>query len=107
MKKSIIPWRDGFPYLVIWRDSYGVQSGWQERDRGYKPSSLIIKSVGWIVSQTDTEIALSHNHADATDHTPEQDNGIMVIPTCSIIEMRELTYAYGLESELEQKRQQT
>lgn len=75
------------PVIVRWRDSYGVKSGWTERDADYKPSELIVESVGWVLSESDTMIALSHNRAKATTDTPMQDNGIMAIPKCAIIEI--------------------
>lgn len=72
------------PELILWRDSYGAHGGWQEQEEGYTPSSLLIESVGWVIAETETDIALSPNHAEETEDTPRQNNGVIVIPKCAI-----------------------
>lgn len=69
---------------IIWNDSYGVSSGWQDIE-SYKANELWIESVGFVIEENEKTVALAHNYAKATELTPEQANGIMVIPRCCII----------------------
>jgi len=69
---------------IKWSDSYGVAPGWQDIE-DYIANELIIESVGFKIFENEKVVALAHNYAKATDLTPEQANGIMVIPKCCII----------------------
>lgn len=80
--KSIV----GNTVLIIWQDSYGVLSGWQEIS-DYSASELNIESLGFVIYENDKVIALAHNYAKETDNTPRQANGIMVIPKACIIKI--------------------
>lgn len=80
--KSIV----GNTVLIIWQDSYGVLSGWQEIS-DYSAGELNIESVGFVIYENDKVIALAHNYAKETDNTPRQANGIMVIPKACIIKI--------------------
>lgn len=65
--------------LVKWADSYGVEAGWKDLS-DYSADELIIESLGFIIFENEKVIALAHNYSFETDNTPEQANGIMVIP---------------------------
>lgn len=80
--KSIV----GNKVLIIWQDSYGVLSGWQDIS-DYSASELNIESLGFVIYENDKVIALAHNYAKETDNTPRQANGIMVIPKACIIKV--------------------
>lgn len=69
--------------IIEWVDSYGVLPGWQEIG-DYTACELVITSVGFKIYENDKVIALAHNYAEETDNTPEQANGIMVIPKVCI-----------------------
>ena len=68
---------------VQWHDSYGVLSGWTELS-DYDPKSLLVESVGMVIKDDDKVLALAQNYAAATENTPRQANGIMVIPKVAI-----------------------
>lgn len=68
---------------VVWLDSYGVQAGWQDI-KDYSAEPLEVTSLGKVVYETDDVVALAHNYAEEGEHTPEQANGIIVIPRVSI-----------------------
>ena len=68
---------------VVWVDSYGVSSGWQAID-SYEAEELEVTSFGLVIYSNDKVLALAHNYARETALTPEQANGIIVIPKCSI-----------------------
>lgn len=71
-----------------WMDSYGVRAGWIDLDEeGCDQGPCIIESVGKVVKIDDGVVALAHNYADATNDTPRQANGIMVIPEEAIEEV--------------------
>ena len=69
--------------VIKWSDSYGVSTGWQDIE-DYQAEELIIESLGFVIHENEKVIALAHNYARGTTLTPEQANGIMVIPKCSI-----------------------
>lgn len=71
---------------IIWTDSYGVKSGWQDISE-YTAKRLIIHSFGKIIYEDTDIISLAHNYAEETDNTTRQANGIMVIPKACIIKI--------------------
>ena len=71
---------------VKWTDSYGVTTGWQDVS-DYKADKIEVVSAGTIIYENDDVVSLAHNYAEATDDTPEQANGIMVIPKVCITEV--------------------
>ncbi len=95
--------KEGEFVYIRWVDSYGVLSGWLDISE-YNPQILIIESVGKIIKQTDDIVALAHNYSDVTENTPQQANGIMVIPRIAIKEV--ISFSSYLQFELEQKQQQ-
>lgn len=97
--------KNGEFIYIKWVDSYGVLSGWIDLDE-YNPNLLIIESVGKVVSQNKEIVAIAHNYSEATENTPQQANGIMVIPKKAILEVISLSsFCSGLVSR--QKQQQT
>ncbi|KAA6323016.1 hypothetical protein EZS27_027502 [termite gut metagenome] len=74
------------PVYVIWSDSHGVESGWRDIS-DYKTGECIIESIGFVIYENDKVIALAHNYGKETEHTPQQANGIMVIPKACIIKI--------------------
>jgi hypothetical protein len=76
---------------VKWVDSYGISSGWRDLS-GYKAQLLNIVSLGFIVFEDEKVVALAHNYSEETPDTPEQANGIMVIPKVSIKEITDIYY---------------
>lgn len=95
--------KEGEFVYIRWVDSYGVLSGWLDISE-YNPQILIIESIGKIIKLTDDIVALAHNYSDVTENTPEQANGIIVIPRIAIKEV--ISFSSYLQFELEQKRQQ-
>lgn len=77
--------KKGDLFRVVWLDSYGAHPGW-EAEECEEYSELRIESVGWAVKVTDSLLVLTPNRAAETSHTPRQNNGVMVIPRCSIVE---------------------
>lgn len=71
---------------VEWVDSYGVTTGWSNLD-DYDATLLHVKSYGVVIKDTPQIIVLAHNYAEETDYTPEQANGIMVIPKACITDI--------------------
>ena len=68
---------------VVWLDSYGVESGWQDI-KDYSAEPLEITSLGRVIYESDDVIALAHNYASEGKRTAEQANGVMVIPKVCI-----------------------
>lgn len=95
--------KNGEFVYIKWIDSYGVLSGWTDLS-GYNPNLLFIESVGKIISNNDDVVALAHNYSDETDNTPEQANGIMVIPKKSIVEI--ISFSSYLQLASKQMQQQ-
>lgn len=88
---------------IKWVDSYGVLSGWTDLAE-YNPNLLVIESAGKIISQTNDVVALAHNYPDATENTPQQANGIMVIPKKAVLEV--ISFSSCLEPASKRKQQQ-
>lgn len=68
---------------IVWTDSYGVTSGWQDIS-DYHAEKLLVESFGKVIYEDDKVISLAHNFAEETDNTIKQANGIMVIPKACI-----------------------
>lgn len=89
---------------IKWVDSYGVLSGWVDLSE-YNPNLLMIESVGRVVKVNDEIVAIAHNYSDVTENTPQQANGIMVIPRIAIKEV--ISFSSYLRLELVQKQQRS
>lgn len=98
--KSIV----GNNVCIIWTDSYGVTSGWQDIS-GYHAEKLLVESFGKVIYEDDKVISLAHNFAEETDNTIKQANGIMVIPKACIEKIT--SFSSCQEIELEQKQQRS
>ena len=70
--------------VIEWSDSYGALSGWIGIE-DYNPTQLVCTSCGFIVYEDKKVVALAPNHALSTTYTPEQANGLMVIPKSCIL----------------------
>jgi hypothetical protein len=68
---------------IIWEDSHH-RSGWTDEREPAKP--MVIHSIGWLVSETDTAITLSAN----VEHTESQWCCEMTIPKRCVIARHEL-----------------
>ena len=75
--------KEGEFVYIKWVDSYGVLSGWVDLSE-YSPNLLMIESVGRVIEVNDEIVAIAHNYSDVTENTPQQANGIMVIPRVAI-----------------------
>jgi hypothetical protein len=64
--------------LVVWEDSLGCPQGWQ-RFEECEPSTVTIRSVGWILRETEEAITLCP-HIGKVDGEENQGQGIMTIP---------------------------
>lgn len=71
--------------VVRWADSYGALSGWVSLDEMETPEYLECLSVGVKIFEDKKVVALAPNYAKATTYTPNQGNGIMIIPKSCII----------------------
>lgn len=90
--------KEGDFVYIKWVDSYGVLSGWIDLS-DYNPDLLIIESVGKVIRLNDNIVALAHNYSDVTENTPQQANGIMVIPRVAIKEVISFSSYLRLGSE--------
>jgi len=69
--------------VVEWVDSYGAMSGWVNLE-DYEPQELVCVSSGVKVYENKKVVALAPNYATSTTYTPQQANGLMVIPKSCI-----------------------
>lgn len=69
--------------VVEWVDSYGAMSGWVNLE-DYEPQELVCVSSGVKVYENKKVVALAPNFATSTTYTPNQANGLMVIPKSCI-----------------------
>jgi len=69
--------------VIEWVDSYGAMSGWVNLE-DYEPKELICVSSGVKVYENKKVVALAPNYATPTTYTPQQANGLMVIPKSCI-----------------------
>ena len=74
---------------IKWYDSYGVTTGWEDIS-SFTANPLVIESIGFVVFENESVLALASNYADETEHTPKQANGVMTIPKCCITERIDL-----------------
>ncbi len=96
--------KEGDFVYIKWVDSYGALSGWTDLSE-YDPNLLVIESVGKVIRLNDDIVALAHNYSDVTENTPQQANGIMVIPQRAILES--ISFSSYLELASMPKRQQS
>jgi len=71
---------------VIWRDTREVDSGtWHDMSEVIKTNSAVIRSVGWVVQETDTDLKIS---ADIPEDISDSEVGrTTVIPRGCIEEI--------------------
>lgn len=75
---------------VEWVDSCGGDCYWHTFD-GFKPSITRPITYGFVIYEDEEIISIAQSYAEGDDYTPEQVNGIITIPKCSIVKMDEIT----------------
>lgn len=76
--------------LIEWIDSFGCSSTWQELDDIEKPTPMICRSVGWLLSDDDKCVVIVPHVTDEHKSTPRQGCGDMTIPRVCIVCMKDL-----------------
>lgn len=75
--------------LIEWQDAVGVSTNWKFLDNYNKnPTPAIMKSVGWLLTDTKDCKVLVPNLS--FDGCKEQGCGDMIIPTASILKIKEI-----------------
>lgn len=87
--------------VIEWADSFGAHGGWAGIE-DYKPTELICVSCGFIAYEDKKVVALAPNYAPSTTYTPEQANGLMVIPKCSIKRITSFYPSFGSKPKRQQ-----
>lgn len=75
--------------MIEWEDSQRPSSPWEWLDEYELPTAVRCLSVGFIVRESDSAIALAPNLGDL-DQPREQASGIICIPRCAIKQMIEI-----------------
>lgn len=76
--------------LVIWLDSYGVSSEWQEITEIVAPP-LTVSSVGWLLHDgEDCIVIVPHLSQADHKHAKQQGCGDMTIPKVAVVSITEL-----------------
>jgi hypothetical protein len=86
------PWRPETPYrlvMVEWEDSQRPLSPWQWVDEYTLPEAVRCISVGFLIAQTDTAVALAPNLGDV-DRERAQACGIIRIPASAVLRVADL-----------------
>lgn len=82
----------GYPFKLVqveWEDSVRPVSAWQWADEYEIPETVSCVSVGFLIAQTSTAIALAPNLGDALQERV-QASGIIRIPRSAVRKMRGL-----------------
>lgn len=76
-----------YPLVAVqWVDSCSPDGGWtysKQIVRDYDPS--VVRSVGWLVRETDAALVLAPHVANPNDADSEQVDGLMAIPKVAIV----------------------
>lgn len=78
--------------VIEWFDSYGATNGWVDIE-DYSPQPLLCISFGMKVYENEKVVALAPNYAASTTYTPNQANGLMVIPKSCIQKTTSFSYS--------------
>lgn len=89
--------------IIEWVDSYGATNGWVDIE-DYAPEALLCISCGMKIFENEKVVAIAPNYATSTTYTPNQANGLMVIPKSCI---RKTTSFFYSDVVLKRKRQRT
>lgn len=76
---------------VSWVDSCSPDGGWtysKQIVKDYEPSE--VRSIGWLVRETDTALVLASHVANPDDADIEQVDGLMAIPKVAIVARAEM-----------------
>jgi hypothetical protein len=85
-------WRPTAPYrlvIVEWEDSQRPLEAWQWLDEYTLPDAVICVSVGYLIAQTETALALAANLGDLGQKRA-QGCGIIRIPTSAVRRIADL-----------------
>ena len=85
-------WRPKTPYRLVaieWEDSQRPSSPWQWLDEFGVPDAVLCVSVGFLVAQSDTALALAPNLGDV-ECARAQASGIISIPASAVRRMVDL-----------------
>lgn len=74
---------------IEWLDSMLGSSGWQDLS-DFSTDIPTMKSVGFLIYETDSLVALAGSISYETPHSCYQGTGIITIPKCSIMHRKEL-----------------
>jgi len=70
--------------LVQWEDSQQPHAAWEWVDDYQEPNSVFCISIGWLIAESKTTLALAPNIADL-DQSKQQTSGVIRIPKRSVI----------------------
>ncbi len=80
--------------LINWLDSHGTLEGWQIIEDENKPEPLQCQSVGWLLhNNKDCKVIIPHIGGGNDTQFPFQGRGELIIPTKSIVSIKELKTA--------------
>lgn len=74
---------------IEWIDSCGGDCYWLLL-RDFKPSITKPTTYGFVVYEDDEIISIAQSYAEGDDEVPQQINGVITIPKCSIINIKYL-----------------
>lgn len=74
---------------VKWIDSCSGDCFWTLLE-DFKPGVVTPTTYGFVVYEDDKIISIAQTYAPELNDIPEQINGVMTIPKCSIIEITEI-----------------
>ena len=77
--------------LVEWMDSRQPDSGWKHLSKDLSWKAVKCASVGWLVADDADKKVLAPNMGDIDDEDNIQLSGEIVIPTCCIVSVTQLT----------------
>ena len=75
--------------LVEWMDANGVNRDWEDLDN-YTALLPTMRSVGWVVHETETLLCVCPHYCEKTGDIGHQGCGIMTIPKVAIVSRKEL-----------------
>lgn len=76
--------------LVVWVDSCGAESGWEDIDNFSHAQIMKCKSVGWLVHEDSERLVLVPHVALKDDGEFLQGCGDMVIPKMAVVGVEDL-----------------
>lgn len=74
--------------LIQWLDSH-CSAGWDSLE-GFRDETVTCQSVGWLVHQGEISTVIAPHRSVGPEEVADQGNGLMTIPTSSIVGVEEL-----------------